>query len=252
MRANLPPAKPLGLQSRGLSWRKRSNRFVALWVARRDLVDKGYPVATQRIWPPTDSTETVPTYTEWLYISSECERLQNEMLAWCRTSKQTNPILAFNGTLKSLINVYQVDKDSSYHGLRHETRKRYDSVLRILALAVGNAMLSQLIFRNFQPWHEGFRGDVKQNGATIEVGGMVERAHGMMGKLRILFSYGALALSGEGGKDCERLRGVLAKMEFPRGQARTSFVTAAYATAIRHKAHEMGRPSIALAQAIMF
>src|SRR5262245_55100500 len=162
MRANLPPEKPLGLQSRGLSWRKRSNRFVALWVARRDLVDKGYPVATQRIWPPTDSTETTPTYTEWLYISSECERLQNELLAWVRTCKdEGNPQLAFNGTLKSLINIYQLDKDSSYHGLRHETRKRYDSVLRILAKTVGNARVSQLTFRDFKRWHEGFRGDVK-------------------------------------------------------------------------------------------
>src|SRR5262249_31776621 len=139
MRANLPPERPIGLQARGLSWRKRSGHWVALWVARRDLVDKGYPVATQRIWPPSAPTydekhaladiedhfgsrsvlsaqPLIPTQTEWLYIASECERLQDEMLGWARTGQDSNPRIIFNGTLKSLINAYQVDKDSTYHG----------------------------------------------------------------------------------------------------------------------------------------
>jgi len=52
--------------------------------------------------------------------------------------------------------------------------------------------------------------------------------------------------------DCTKLSAVLSKMRFAMPKPRTERLTAAQAVAIRAKAHEMGRPSIALAQAFQF
>jgi hypothetical protein len=52
--------------------------------------------------------------------------------------------------------------------------------------------------------------------------------------------------------DCIKLREILRGMKIPQGKARHDWVNADQATDIRAMAHQLGRPSIALAQAIQF
>lgn len=253
MPAFRPPEKPAGLQARGLNWRKRSKHWVAYWVARADLVYRGYPLESQRLWPASDAVQpTAPVDDEWNYIGSECERLQDEMLAWAHGGEDSDPLSLFNDSLESLIRIYQVDPDSSYHNLRHETRIGYDSRMRIITKAVGKAKLSRLTFRDFKRWHEGFRGDKKdpRTGRTVTQGKMVSRAHTLMTMIRMVIGFGNLA----GLPECARLKTILSdpQLEFEVGRARTQYLTAEQVIAIRKKAHAAGRASIALAQAMTY
>src|SRR5262245_12705459 len=107
-----PPEKPQGLEARGLKWRKSAKNWVAYWIARVDLVDKGYTPETQRLWPPSAEPTAELTDDVWTYLGSECERLQEEMLAWSRG--ETAPISTtedFDDTMASLVRIYKDDED---------------------------------------------------------------------------------------------------------------------------------------------
>jgi len=67
--------------------------------------------------------------------------------------------------------------------------------------------------------------------------------------LRTVISYGATYLEDP---EAIRLKAILNGMKFSAGSPRTKVLTAEMVVAIRAKAHELGRPSIALAQALQF
>ncbi len=87
-------------------------------------------------------------------------------------------------------------------------------------------------------WHEAW-------GAN----GKVAMGHSCVGMLRTLVNFGATILDCE---HCERLSGVLHKMKFKMPRPRNERLTADQAQAVRTMAHEMGYPSVALAQALQF
>jgi hypothetical protein len=196
---------------------------------------------TQRLWPPTQGPfPAEPTHDEWQTISLECERLQDQMLRWGRG---TGDVPAFNGRLDSLIKVYQADPDSPYQELRADSRGAYDDRCTLLDREIGDAVLSEKGFRHIKKWHAFFMAPAAPGGRP-----RIARAKGAMTMLRLLLGFGAaLELP-----DCARLNGVMDEMSFPGVPARTVFLTAEMAIAIRRKAHEVGRPSIALAQALQF
>lgn len=166
------------------------------------------------------------------------------MLAWANGGIfDNNPLALFDDTFNSLVEIYKRDADSSYHALRFHTKKHYDSNLRTLQSTVGKAKVSLLSFRDFKRWHENF--------AKPPVGGeheRITRAHGLMTMVRLVFSFAALIEIPRAAV----LKGVLEAMTFPNPKKRVDFISAAQAAAVRAKAHELGYPSIALAQALQF
>ena len=48
-----PPKKPEELKTPGLKWRERVDGWTAYWVARGDIVARGFMPKTQYLWPPT-------------------------------------------------------------------------------------------------------------------------------------------------------------------------------------------------------
>src|SRR3981189_2247858 len=69
-------------------------------------------------------------------LARACGVLQNEMLEWLTDPEsQSKPI--YDGTLRSLIACYQTDDESSYRGLRENTRRCYDDWCKTLERAVG-------------------------------------------------------------------------------------------------------------------
>lgn len=64
----------------GLVWKKRKKGIEARWQARTDIIDRGYPIKSHRLWigdPP-------PSPQEREVIATHCRRLQAEMLEWAR------------------------------------------------------------------------------------------------------------------------------------------------------------------------
>ena len=226
--------RPVIENAPGLTWKPRKHGWEARWQCRTDLVERGFVPKSVRLW--SGAPDTLRDFDrDW--IVQECNRLQSEMLIWGRGG----PVLVdqpFDGTLKGLIYCYQTDKDSPYRKLRPKSRYHYDKVCSLVERDYGDTEIAEISARMLLRWHERW-------GA----GGKVTAAHHYIGMVRILTNFGAKFLED---KECERLSGVLHRMRFPMGKPREERLTVEQANLIRAKAHEVGRPSIALAQAFQF
>ncbi len=219
----------------GLTWRVKGEGWEAIWRARTDLVKRGFTPKNRALWSGTELGEI-----EARDIADTCRRLQDEMLIFGRgglPELQT----AFDGSLKSLINCYQTDPDSTYHKKRFHVRKDHDHLLRRISRIHGHERLADIKGRTLLAWHKEWKGG--------ELGTKVAMAHAFIGHLRTLFGFGATLLEDE---ECERLCGVLHKMRFKMAKPRTERLTADQAIAIRVGARAADRYSIALAQALQF
>lgn len=232
-----PQPPKLGHAAPGLVWRKRKDGWVATWQARTDIINRGY---TPKSWPVWIGAE--PSSAEALEISTRCQHLQFEMLAWSRgvAPPPAPEPEGFAGSLKYLVHCYRTDKDSPYQKNRYHVRLNRDSMLRRIVAKHGDLALSEIKARLLLAWHKEWSLD----GQRLATGSA------FIGQLRALFSFGATLLEDP---DCERLCGVMHKMRFPGTKARGVSVTAEQANAVRIKARrQFGWGSIALAQAFQF
>lgn len=221
----------------GLSWRPRKYGWEARWRARPDLVKRGFRPVNVRLFVST-AKEPVPSEAGCKMIADACNALQTEMLVWGRGGV---PVIAsFDGSIRSLVNAYQTDKDSTYRKLRFTSRDSADYLCKRLVQTHGDDMIADLKARNMLRWHEEFAG---------EDGKKITMAHAMIGMVRTLVNFGTTILEDE---QCERLALHLHKMRFPMSKPRNERLTAEQATMIRAQAHKRGKHSIALAQAFQF
>lgn len=220
----------------GLKWKDRGNGvFEARWQCRDDIVKKGFKIKSMKLWSGTGD----PTKEEWDFISDTCSQLQNEMAVWNRGGLPSAP--TFNGTISGLIHSYKTDPDSVYKRpgkLRYASRVSYDAIMGLIEREYGAEYISSLKGRTVQRWYDGWAAD-----------GKVSIAHAKVRMLRMLLSFGTAILEDE---ECARMSAVLSKMKFEMAKPRNEYLTVVHANTIRAKAHEMGRPSIALAQAFQF
>lgn len=229
----------------GLAWRARANGWVATWIARADIVKKGFSPQTQRLLLFTEP----PTADEIKYIQSECTRLQDEMLAFGRGGAQM--LECFDGTVQGLIDAYRSDPDSPYQSVRYKTRCNYDVWLDQLGARKGARALSALGARDFKRWYEEWRRPDGKSGRDKPFTG-----HAVISMVRILLGFGiAFELEkdmGTLGGQCLRLKCILHEMDFENGKARTKQLTHVHASAIVKEAIRRGEYSVALTQAMQF
>jgi hypothetical protein len=218
----------------GLVFKPRKEGFEARWQARTDLIRRGYPLKSAAICTIGPN----PSDTEKAFISDRCNALQSEMLVWGRGGLPNLPAV-FDGTLKSLIARYQDDPDSTFHTMRFNSRTNYINLMRRLEKDFGDEHLAEVKGRTVKHWHEHWTADGKH----------IAMGHGLIGMLRTLLTFGTTLLESQ---ECARLKGILSDMRFTMPKARTERITAQQVNAVRAKAHELGRHSIALAQAFQF
>ena len=144
---------------------------------------------------------------------------------------------AGDGTLRALTDSYL--RSAAYTDLRFKTREYYDQLIRRLA-SFGSVKLAELKARDIQRMYDRWT-----------EGGTVKLTMGRAGitMLRVLVHYGASALSDP---ECERLSVLLHNMRFALPKARTKSLSQDDVIAVIKAAHEMGLPSIALAQAFQY
>jgi hypothetical protein len=151
---------------------------------------------------------------------------------------QTNEQRAFDGSVAGLVHCYRTDDRSPYKTLKYRTRENYDNLLRRVSHDLGPQQIKNLDAECMEGWHRQWSAD-----------GKVAMGHSLIGMLRGLASFGSKVLKDPA---CRELRMTLHDIKAPPPQARKEQLTAEHAIAIRAKAHEMGVPSIALAQALQF
>lgn len=256
-----PPVKPEGLETPGLKWRPRAEGFVAMWIAREDIVKKGYDVKTVRLWPPSEGERAAaPTDAEWKYISSECIRLQDDMLGWSRALPV--PLDRPIETINDLVRFYRQDPDSRYHAIRSSTRAGYDQLLDEIESAVGGTDIPAVTGRVLIRWHKTWsaaRTKKSKDGNEITGAPRMRWAHGLITMLRTIVGFGVLMEDAVNDPvktgvltPLQRLDLILSKIDFPLPQRRTEQITAEHAKAIIAEALKRGWRSVALAQAFAF
>lgn len=217
----------------GHIWRKHARGWECRWQARTDLVAKGFTPKSKQLFVGEE-----PTETEIAFIQDTCRRLQDEMLIFGRGDL---PVVSqFDGSLRSLINCYQTDPDSSYHKLRFGVRENTDRLLRRLAAERGDEDLGDINGRTILAWHKVWT----DNGKKISMGAA------FVGQIRTLFSFGASILESS---ECDRLCTLMSRQRFEGTRSRKVSLSAEQADAVRYKARlHFGWPSLSLAQAFQF
>lgn len=227
--------KPKVENAPGLVWTPRKTGWVGEWQARTDLIRRGFLPQRVPMWKGGQ-----PSEAECALISERCGQLQREMLVWGHGGSPKVPGL-FDGTLHSLIRLFQTDKDSSYQELEYASRVNADSRLRLLDRDYGGVALVDIDARMIKDWWR-----------TWSEGGKITSAHSKVGQLRALFSFGATLVGKRGDLECRRLREDASLLRFKMGKHRKEYITPGQALAVIAKAHELGLHSIALAQAFQF
>lgn len=230
----------------GLAWRPRKNGWAAVWLARQDIVTKGYRPSSVQIGVFTSEL----TEPDLVLIRSTCARMQDEMYAFC-----ANQPKVFAGTVRALINAYQTDPDSRYHGMRYKSRLHTDALLKRIDAKYGDVLLVDIGARDFKRWYEEIRFPVDKDGKR-DGRELITTAHAAMTAVRMMFSFGKAFEIEETPRDrvseCARLKEILSEMKFENSRPRTEAMTLAQCEAIIFKANEIGASSIALAQALQF
>lgn len=229
----------LGQPAPGLVWRKRkrTNEWLATWLARTDIIKRGYTPRHIDLWSGTELDDKNAAD-----IIARCQHQQFDMLTWGRELPPPEMPLPshFTGSLASLVRCYQTDGDSPYQKNRYHVRQNRDSMLRRITRRHGEVSLSDIKARLLLAWHKDWSLDGKR----------LATASSFIGQLRALFNFGATLLEEP---NCERLCGVMHKMRFPGTKARGVSVTYEQASAVIKTAHEhFGWPTIALGQALQF
>jgi hypothetical protein len=217
----------------GLEWKKRPKDGARMprWRARKKAVALGYrPSVIQLDIDPND----------YAALGERCRAEWAKMEAWLADER---PALVFDGTFASLIELYSSDEESPYNDLRHRTQRTYDQQLKLLKRSVGARRIDRLNGEDFRRWYRKLR-EPKSAGHPPRIA----RAHGCMTMLRILFGYGQML----GLPNCDKLKGILAEMRFKDAPPRKIVITYDQVIAFIQKAHELGRPELALAQALQF
>lgn len=228
-------SKPERVQNApGLVWKKRNNgKWEARWQCRTDILARGYHVKSMKLWSGTGE----PSLDDWDFIAETSKSLQRDMLAWSHGDER-RPVVFDKRTLGSLMACYQTDRASDYHKLRHASRVHYDNMIRLIKKDHGEALLADINARELKIWYDEWT-----------KGGKISSGHARIAQMRIVMGFGMTMLED---RECERISVVLSKMKFKQAPAREAVLTADQVIAVRKMAHEMGRPSIALAQAIQF
>lgn len=238
-------------ESIGLKIRQRKGGDPAYyWVASAaSRQAKDYPLKTVRLHGDEDQR------------NAKCRALTSELKAWLADRGLGAPPI-YDGTLKSLIRMYQTTKGSGYLAVKSNTREMYDHSLSLLEKDCGMRRLEKVTGLDIRGWYEHFkepaedtpkqalkREKLAKEGVILPPNGeRIRRAYQCMQLLRIVINFGVVANITE----CFRLKIVLETMEFHVPRGRIEQITFEQAKAICDVAIGKGLHSIALAQALEF
>jgi len=217
------------VQAEGLKWIKRAARRVPYWVADEQDVRNGYTPKTVNLDQYRDQPDI---------LVARCNLLQAEMMLWRAGYRRET--MSFDGTIRSLLNIYQRDPESSYQQLKPGSIVPYNHYLMKLEEHIGPRRVDQVDGIDILRWHKIWSDNGEHLAKAATCRAILEAAvkHG------ILRRY----------PGCGELRQILvtARAQLPKPQPREVVITADEATAVRVAAHAAGRPSSALIYALAY
>src|ERR1700682_6327410 len=114
-----------------------------IWRATKAAVAEGYPVKS--VNPSRYADEPAA-------LERRCVRLQVEMRSWLSGRRGNTKV--FDGTLRSLVDLYQSDPESPYRKkLTASSREPYDVYLRVIRKEIGERQIDRCDGRDVDRWH---------------------------------------------------------------------------------------------------
>lgn len=215
----------------GLKWRPRADgRQVPMWYAKPAAIAAGYS-------PKSVNLSSVPVEQ----LADRCRRLEAEMKDFL--GGRSIPEVRYDGTLGSLIDVYQTHARSPFRKLKPASAIPYLHYCGVLKRTVGTRSITRLNGLDVMAWHEKASEPRKPGGKRLVAG-----ARMMISVLKAALSFGAVC----GIAECQRLHATLRLIEFEKPKSRSVVLTAAHVVKLREAAHATGRPSIAFLMALQF
>jgi hypothetical protein len=208
----------------------------AYWVAQPAAIKAGYRPKTV---PLTDDPGGIVATPE---IAARCTMLWAEMLEFM-AGVERGPSGAAIGTIAWIVDLYQIDRDSPYHGIRPSTRPGYDRALKIVRDTVGERRIDTVTANDVRRWFRNW-GRADEDGVLANP----RRAYWCIQVIRIAMKYG----KGLRNAACRELSEILTDTRFSAPKGRKQAMSAEQTEATIAKAHEAGLPKLALAVALQF
>ncbi len=208
------------------------DRGVPAWRATRAAIKAGFP--TKRVNLSFFGDDEAA-------LVARCHRLTAEMNEWLSGGR--NRDVTFNGTIRAVINLWQIDKDSPYRLIEASSRHPYDVYARMIVETVGERRVDAVDGRDLRRWHAEWS-------APLEDGRKPRLA---AARMAVIVLKNALTFAATCRKPgCTELREILSKIRFAGPRPRTEAPTAAEIVAARKAAHDIGHSAAALAYALQF
>jgi integrase len=174
-------------------------------------------------------------------LITRCHRLTAEANEWLAGRRGRTPV--FDGTIRSLINFWQVEPSSPFHDLEPATLKPYNIYSRIIIRTVGQRRIDALDGRDLKRWHREWSTPTEPGGKP-----RLAAARMAMAIIKAALAFGiSCRLPG-----CADLKLILQQQKFAGPRPRTIAPIAAEIEAARKAAHDLGQPLAALAYALQF
>jgi hypothetical protein len=202
--------------------KRRSGRLVPVWRAPKSATKAGYPIKSWNLaeCPPDE-------------LPARCQRIWAEALAFIGERP-----LGYDGTIRSLMRLYQLHADSPYRKLKPTTLTPYDFYISRICAAYGNRRIANITGLDVRRWNEDWRGAERHLAAAAMATAVLKTALG----------FGQLC----GFSDCARLRGMLSTLRLPSPSPRAEAPGAADVRLAIAAALALGQPSAALCYALQF
>jgi hypothetical protein len=215
----------------GLKWRqRRTGPPVPYWFADTKAIAAGYPVKSANLSNFADRPAM---------LKERAQRLQSEMLLWVSGQMKTGS--HFDGTFRSLLDLYETDAESSYRELKPGVRETYDVYIRRLHRHIGGIRIDHADGGDVKRWFREWRTD--PDGSDH-----LPRARTVLAVLKAAVTFGVVCRK----PGCDDLDRILSKLEFDTVPSRTFAPTAKQIEAVREAAHAAGAMSRALLYALIY
>jgi hypothetical protein len=220
-------------QSKGRPPGLRFNGTRPLWRATKKAIEDGYPLKSVNLSRLADDPAR---------LRERCERLQSEMLSWL-SGRKTMVGYAFDGTFRSLLDLYQTDRESSYFKLKRSSRQPYDVYIRMMRAEIGERLIDACDGRDVNRWFAAWAEPETKGGPR-----QVAKARMSIAVLKAALKFGIMCRK----PGCAEFRAVIGAMKFESLPPRRHVLTADQVTAARRIARAKGHPLAALGYAIQF
>jgi len=141
----------------------------------------------------------------------------------------------YDGTVRSLSQIYHTHRDSPFHEVKHNTRKSYTDSLKIIERDVGARLVARLTMLDVKRWYKNWRSPAKPGGPE-----RIKRAHDAIAMFRSILRFGhALRFT-----ECGVLDEELGKVRFERSGSRQEEMTYVHAAAFIRAALDLGQRGV--------